>query len=277
MLVFIHINKTAGSTVRYILRSTFGMNHCEVEPWHSRWGEPPFSSHDLQRLRKLYPHLESIAGHRVTGYVNLRENGTKFNYFTILRDPVRTCASRFQYNIQYRGKKDLVFEEWIQQDWTRNSQTRLIAGTADVDKAIRTIKEKGIFVALTERFDESMLLLKELVEPRLNISYQPVNKAASNTIAQELLANTNTHQMLVEANRLDQQLYDYAKREIYPAYQREYGVGLEADLADYQGNLSKDFNNRNLTLSRVKQYALYKPLLYLYRRSNALQRRADLS
>jgi hypothetical protein len=39
----------------------------------------------LQRLRKLYPHLKSIAGHRVTGYVDLQENGTKFNYFSFMR------------------------------------------------------------------------------------------------------------------------------------------------------------------------------------------------
>jgi len=29
MLVFIHINKTAGSTVRYMLRSTYGVRHCD--------------------------------------------------------------------------------------------------------------------------------------------------------------------------------------------------------------------------------------------------------
>ena len=84
MLVFIHINKTAGSTVRYVLRSTFGINHCEVEPWHAQWKDPPFSAQDLQRLRKLYPHLESIGGHRVTGYIDLQENGTQFKYFTFM-------------------------------------------------------------------------------------------------------------------------------------------------------------------------------------------------
>lgn len=277
MLVFIHINKTAGSTVRYVLRSSFGMNHCEVEPWHAQWGEPPFSSYDLQRLRKLYPRLESIGGHRVTGYMDLHENGTQFKYFTFMRDPVRTCASRFQYNVQYRGKKDLVFEEWIQKEWTRNSQTRLIAGAPDLNKALRILREKNIFVGLTERFDESMLLLKELVEPRLNISYHPVNKATSNNLAQQLLADEKTHRMLVEANQVDQQLYDYVRRELYPSYQSEYGVSLEADVERFQKNRGTDFNNRNLTLSRIKQYALYKPLLYLYRRTASLQRRPGYS
>lgn len=269
MLVFIHINKTAGSTVRYILRSTFGVNHCEVEPWHAPWIDPPFSSEDLKRLRKLYPHLESIAGHRITGYVDLQENGTEFKYFSFMRDPLKTCASRFQYNIQYRKKKDLVFEEWIQKDWTRNHQTKTFAGVADVNKAIQTIKDKNIFIGLTERFDESMILLKALKAKNLNISYQPVNVARKNSIAENLLTNEKTRQMLVEANQADLELYDFVKKELYPGFQRAYGSKLEFDVANYH-NRDKDFDNRNITLSRMKQYLIYKPALYLYRKRIAV-------
>jgi hypothetical protein len=270
MLVFVHINKTAGSTVRYILRSSFGVRHCEVEPWHAQWADQLFSADDLCRLRKLYPHLESIAGHRVTGFVDLHENGTKLDYFTFMRDPVKTCASRFQYNVQYRKKKDLIFEEWIQKDWTRNSQTKLIAGVPDVDKAIRIIRDKKIFVGLTERFDESILMLKELRAKNLNISYQRVNTASSNNIAKELVSNQNTRQMLIEANRADQELYNFIRQELYPGYQREYGPNLERDLANYQQNRDVNFNTWNLNLSRMKQYLIYKPLLYLHRKGVAV-------
>lgn len=266
MLVFIHINKTAGSTVRYILRSTFGIDHCEVEPWHAQWTDPPFSAQDLQRLRKLYPHLKSIGGHRVTGYVDLQPNGIPLKYFTFMRDPLKTCASRFQYNIQYRKKKNLIFEEWIQREWTRNHQTKLIAGVPDVDKAIQIIREKNIFVGLTERFDESMLLLKALVAKDLNISYKPVNVARKNTLAQGLLSNESTRQMLIDANQVDLALYDFVKHELYPGFQRAYGPTLERDVAEYQKNRDNRFRSGNITLSRLKQYLIYKPLLYLHRR-----------
>lgn len=266
MLVFIHINKTAGRTVRYILRSSFGLRHCEVEPWHAQSTGPDFSSHDLQRVRRFYPHLESIAGHRVTGYVDLQENGTEFRYFTFMREPLKTCASRFQYNVQYRGKKHLVFEEWIQRDWPRNHQTKMIAGVADVDEAIRILQAKQISVGLTERFDESMVLLKALMANNLDISYRPVNVARSNTLAESLLSTESTRQMLIEANQADLELYDYVKQEYYPTYQREYGPSLEADVARYRQTRSNNFNYWNLALCRLKQYMLYKPLLYLYRR-----------
>ncbi|HKZ80695.1 MAG TPA: hypothetical protein VJ124_20640 [Pyrinomonadaceae bacterium] len=266
MLVFIHINKTAGRTVRYILRSSFGVRHCEVEPWHAPWTGPPFSTHDLQRLRRLYPNLESIGGHRVTGYSDLQENGTEFKYFTFMRDPLKTCASRFQYNVQYRGKKGLVFEEWIQKDWTRNHQTKLIAGVPDVNEAIRLIQAKHIFVGLTERFDESMALLKALIANNLSISYKPVNVSRQNTVAEGLLSNERARQMLVEANQADLELYNFVRQELYPTFQREYGPSLEADVARYRQTRDNNFNYWNLTLSRLKQYMLYKPLLYLSRR-----------
>lgn len=266
MLVFIHINKTAGRTVRYILRSSFGLRHCEVEPWHSPWTDPPFSSDDLRRLRRVYPNLESIGGHRIRAYVDLQENGTEFRYFTFMRDPLKTSASHFQYNVQYRGKKDLVFEKWIQRDWPRNRQTKMIAGSDDVDAAIRIIQAKHIFIGLTERFDESMVMLKALIANNLNISYKPVNVARSNTLAESLLSNESTRQMLIEANQADLELYDFVREELYPMFQREYGPSLEADVWRHRQTQSKNFDYLDLTLSRLKQYIVYKPLLYLHRR-----------
>jgi hypothetical protein len=262
MLVFIHINKTGGNTVSHILRSSYGLRHCQVEPWTG----PPFSAHDLQRLRSLYPNLKSIAGHRIVGHVNLEENATKFRYFTFIRDPLKSCASRFQYKVQVSKKKNLVFEEWIQQDWTRNHQTKWIAGVADVAEAIRIIQDKNIFVGLAERFDESIVLLKALMAGDLNISYKSVNVARDNTLAKSLLASESTRQMLNEAQQMDLELYNFVRQELYPTYQREYGPSLEADVADYQRTRSNNFNYWNLTLCRLKHYMLYKPLLYLNQR-----------
>lgn len=269
MLVFVHMNKTGGTTVTYILRSTYGLRHCQVEPWTApwtSWTDPPFGADDLRRLLKFYPNLKSIAGHRVFGYVDLGKNGTAFQYFTLMRDPLKSCASRFQYKVQVSKKKGLVFEEWIQRDWTRNHQTKWIAGTDNVDEAIRIIKDKSIFVGLAEHFDESMVLLKALLANDLNISYKRVNVARDNSIKERLLSTPSTRQMLVEAQKEDLELYKYVREELYPTYQREYGPALPADVAHYRQTQSNTFNYRNLTLSRLKHYAFYRPMLQLYRR-----------
>jgi hypothetical protein len=268
VLVFIHINKTGGNTVSHILRSSYGLRHCQVEPWGApwpTWTDPPFSTDDLQRLRKFYPNLRSIAGHRIFGYIDLHENGDDVRYFTFMRDPLKSCTSRFQYKIQV-SKKNLVFEKWIQQDSSRNHQTKWIAGVADVSEAIRIIRAKNIFVGLTERFDESMVLLKALMANDLNISYKRVNVARTNAIKERLLESERTRQMLMEAQQADLELYRYVKEELYPTYQQEYGSSLEADVARYRQTRSNSFNYWNLTLCRLKHYMFYKPLLNLYRR-----------
>lgn len=265
LLVFVHINKTAGTTLRYILRSSFGSRHCDVEPWHGAWSDPPFSTADLQRVRKLYPRLASIAGHRISGHVDLEETGTDFRYLTFLREPVALCASRFQYQLDYRKKQGLVFEEWIEKDWVRDAQTQRIGGTTDPDDAIAVIGRKEMFVGLTERFDESIVLLRALRAPGLDIAYAPVNVAKSSDVAKRLLADPGTHRMLVDANRADLALYEHVTREIYPAQERAFGASLPASVAAFREETRKGYDRRNLALYGLKQRMLLKPTVRLYR------------
>jgi hypothetical protein len=265
LLVFVHINKTAGTTVRYILRSSYGARHCDVEPWENAWSDRPFSTQDLLRVRRIYPRLLSIAGHRITGHEDLRAPGIQFKYFTFLRDPVSMCASRFQYQIGHRKKKHLVFEEWIQSDWVRNAQTRRIAGTPSASDAISIIDSREMFVGLTECFDESMVLLKALRVPDLDIRYARVNVAKSSTVAKELLSNAATRQMIVDANQADLELYEYVRQDLHPVFRREYGASLDDAVAQYRSTAQPKFNRRNLLLCRLKQYALHRSMLRLYR------------
>jgi hypothetical protein len=75
--------------------------------------------------------------------------------------------------------------------------------------------------------------------------------------------------MLIDANREDQKLYDYVQHELFPRYGRQYGPRLEADLQAYQQSQDHDFNRLNLTLSRLKQYLVYKPVIQIARRAAA--------
>lgn len=265
LLVHVHITRTGGSTLNHILRSSYGMRHCPVEPWDSRWGPDPFTVEDLRRLRKLYPSLRSIAGHRVFGYVDLSDGDREAAYFAMTRDPVKACASRFQFKVETGKWKFEEFETWIQQDWIRNRHTQAIVGSDDVDAAMRLIRSKGIFMGLTERYDESMLLLRHRIAPDLNISYRPVNVASKRSVSQRLLADDRRRVIIEEAQASDIELLRRVKEELWPEYVEEYGPTFEADLADYRSSPG-DFNNWKIVLSRVKTYAVYKPALYLHRR-----------
>jgi hypothetical protein len=265
VLVFIHISKTAGRTVRYILRSSYGLRHCEVEPWHDACGGPPFSTRDIRRLRKIYPSLRSIAGHRVTGYADLEEQGTEFRYFAFLREPLALCAPRFQYQIDYQ-KKDVELDEWIADESFQNAQTKQIGGTESVGDALRAIDEK-IFVGLTEKFDDLLVLLKGLRAGDRDIASKPVNVAQRNTLETEGLASPRMRSAIVEANSSDIALYEYVTQELYPGQRQEYWPSLPEDVVRYQADRQRDFNRRKLTASRAKQYLVHKPLLALYRKT----------
>ena len=102
----------------------------------------------------------------------------------------------------------------------RDAQTQRIGGTTSAADAIATIEKREMFVGLTERFDESMVLLRALVAPDLDIRYERANVAKSSRIAKELLSDPVTRQMIVEANQGDLELYEYVLRELYPRFQR---------------------------------------------------------
>ncbi|HEU4527397.1 MAG TPA: hypothetical protein VFT80_05665 [Actinomycetota bacterium] len=263
LLVFVHINKTAGTTLRQILRSSYGARHCDVEPWHGPWQDPPFSTPDLRRVRRLYPRLASIAGHRVTGYADLEEPGTEMRYLTFLREPISMCASRFQYQIDYR-KKERVFEDWIRNDWVRDAQTQRIGGTTNAADAIATIEKREMFVGLTERFDESMVLVRALVAPDLDIRYERANVAKSSRIAKDLLSDPVSRRMIEEANQADLELYEHVVRELYPGFQRAYGEGLEEAVARLEHG-PHGFRRRKLATYGLKQRLVHRPALRLYR------------
>jgi hypothetical protein len=78
-------------------------------------------------------------------------------------------------------------------------------------------------------------MFRQLVgDPRLEIRYQRRRVAENDDIKNELLANPRTRALMVEANRLDSELYEYAVRELYPAFQRAYKGDLDRDVADFK-------------------------------------------
>ena len=48
----------------------------------------------------------------------------------------------FQYQLDYRKKQNVVFEEWIEKDWVRDAQTQRIGGTTDPDEAIAIFADR---------------------------------------------------------------------------------------------------------------------------------------
>jgi len=127
------------------------------------------------------------------------------------------------------------------------------------------IARREMFVGLTEAFDDSIVLLRALRAPDLDIRYAPVNVAKSSRIAKDLLEDPGTRAMIVEANQADLQLYRHAKEELFPAMERDYGPSLTDSVVAFREGQAK---RRHLATYGLKQRLVLQPAMKLYRRSS---------
>lgn len=210
MIAFVHIQKCAGTSLKFVLRNSFGLRHCDVLPVTE---DRTFYDADLRFVKRLYPWLQSIAGHSLIHPThNISE---PLDYYTYLRDPIERCASHYQYHLQVMNR-EATFVSWIHEPQWQDYQVKKIAGEANVQKAIELLEKHFFFVGLTERFDEGLQILSALAPYRIDPGYTPQNIAAGNHIKDAVLAEHSA--WLQEFNQLDQQLYTYVQEQLYPRH-----------------------------------------------------------
>lgn len=272
-----HIEKTAGRTVRAVLLRSFGAGHCEIRTPYSK-REPELDDRrvavtgaDLRRVRRFYRRLRGIAGHNVKAYSDLHAAYPELRYFTFLRDPVRRYLSQFKNRSRAYARED--FERWAALRWTHDWQTRIIAGEPSAQKAIDLLATRIGFVGFTETFDESLLMLGQwLGEPGFRPEYRPVNQLAGKQRARDAargqadmsyLESPEVRERLREITALDQQVYDYALRECHARQRARYRGDLAADVARLRERNQQLAEWSEPLSSRLLRNWVYKPALLL--------------
>jgi hypothetical protein len=278
MYAFIHVEKTGGSTLLTILRRSFGARHCDIRvpldrrPATYRDIRPCIKAEDVQRARRLYRHLRGIAGHNVKPYGDLGSNYPETRFFTFIRNP----WSRFLSHYLNRGRcyTREAFDQWISASWVHNWQTKMIAGEPSANKAIELISQRIGFVGLTERFDESVVMLGQwLDEPGFRGEYRAVNQLSKKKRPRDLvrqrtdmsyLDSAEVRARIDEVNAEDQKVYDFVTSTVYPR-----------QLAAYRGDLAtqvRELQEKNRCAGRLSMLEpiwpnflrnwLYKPMLH---------------
>ena len=222
MVGFVHINKTGGTTIKYILRNSTWLRHCDLPtPYPDAVATPE----DIDFARRIFFFgLNSITGHSLRPWVDGIPG--PIDYFTMLRDPLLRCLSHYQHIKRGKQRKgeDITFEQFMQNERFRNRQVNHIAGESNVDKAKQIIRERFFFVGLLERFDESMMILQKLLPFPITLGYKPRHVAKDNMAKQAVLDDAASCELLHKGNRLDQQLYTFVRDELYPTYRQKAGV-----------------------------------------------------
>jgi hypothetical protein len=274
---FVHIDKTGGRTVRAVLRNSLGTGHCEIRtPYARRPADRNdrtvyVTADDLRRVRRIYRNLRGVAGHNVKPYSDLDSACPDIRYFTFLRDPVKRWLSHYKNKAGTYGRED--FEHWATASWTHDFQTKVLAGEANAQKAIDLIASRIGFVGLTEAFDESLLMLGQwLGEPDYRPEYRPVNQLAVKTRGRDAareqtdlsyLNEPAIRDRLREINAVDQQVYDYAARELFARQRTSYVGDLAADVAALKRRNEALIDWREPLSSRLLRNWVYKPALLL--------------
>jgi hypothetical protein len=223
MIAFVHIQKSAGTTLKFVLRNSLGLAHCDVQPSAS---DRIFRDPDLALAKRVYPWLKSISGHSLI--YPTHHLSEKIDYFTFFREPLQRCASHYQYHLQVMDRH-AKFEDWINDPAWQDFQVKKIAGEANVQKAIDILEKQFFFVGLTESFGESLQVFKALAPYRIDPRYASKNVASNNEIKNAVLKDERKHEMLAQHNQLDQQLLAYVKEHLYPGL-REKALAKGATL-----------------------------------------------
>lgn len=269
IIAFIHIKKTAGKTVKHIMRRELGLRHCDVKRWHR--DDEYLDAAGLRRLRRVYPWVRSIAGHSIKPYSDLKRSAPDLKYYTFLRDPIRRTLSQYQYEVQQGRRKDGQFEQWIRDPANHDAQVRTLAGAPDLEKAKALLRDEIAYVGLMEQLHESLaMMLPALGLPAIDYSPDTVNSARDNLIRDRILADPKLMALVEQANRLDLQLYAFVKNEIYPRQQQRFAAAL-ADINSLTKARSGQSYSGQFYLNVTYRQLVYKPVIWLYRLMNKRQ------
>jgi hypothetical protein len=227
----------------------------------------------LRRVRHVYRHLKGIAGHNVKPYGNLSLSSPELRFFTFLRDPAARLRSHFlNARLVDHGPRD--FDRWIAATWVHNWQTKMIAGEPNAQTAIELLSTRIDFVGLTERFDESVVMLGQwLQEPGFRPEYRRINQLSDKRPPHEVAClQRNTRYLdsnpararIQEAISEDQRVYDFVAATIFPRQLAAYRGNLESDLRSLQQRNRCEARLAEPIWSRVVRNYVYKPLLHCH-------------
>ena len=222
-IVVLHIPKTAGTTLSSIIESMYVENDiCKIYEKDKNWC---MSFDEFQSLTlKEKSCFKVIIGHVNFGIHSYFQSPIK--YITILRKPAERIASLYSHILRDKNHSfhELVkancrsVGEFAVSDITKqldNHQVRMISGLnppiGGVDEnalklAINNIDKYFEMVGLTERFPETMSLLKAA------LGWMEGNYKSQNVSPRKKqpLSDLETKRIL-EINKYDDQLYKYAE------------------------------------------------------------------
>ncbi len=280
LIAFCHVAKVGGTTLAYLLRRHFGLRHVDLTGRRFRTREPArpdstanphpyvYGPTDLRNDLRFYPRAESLAGHLLMPCVDYGEFSSRLVWYTFLRDPIARFRSTFLHEVEGKGRR-LELPAWAEGFVRHDMTTRKIAGELDLDAAKQLLDERMAFVGLHERYDHSLVLMRDRLGLRgFRLAYPvPMNTAAARVVSPErqrirawALDQLERHADVIrECNWRDIALYEFAERTIWTRQVAEYG-GEERLADDAKREVGRSAHTLGERL-RIQQCFFYRKLV----------------
>ena len=217
-LIFLHIPKTAGTTLNRIIERQYSpFAIFTMDPHRIRATAERFKRLPEARRRRL----QVVRGHLFYGIHEFLPQGA--TYITMLREPVARLLSSYYFvlrrplNPLHRKLKreGLGVEDCIRLFPDRNNtQCRFIAGVKDtaiaderlLDMAKENLTKSFSVVGICERFEESLILISKTFGWAIS-AYENHKVAKTRPMVEPKLVD-----LVREHNRLDVELYEFGKK-----------------------------------------------------------------
>lgn len=226
LVIFLHLPKTAGMTIRSILEREYSSSCI-----YNIYPEGKFSAESYKALPKnRRKKIKLVCGHFKYGLHEQLEV-EKYTYFTLVRNPIDRTISQYYYTKHSKhhplnpilNSEEMTLQEYVTSGLTKqldNGQTRLLAGEAGyepdfgdcsddvLDIAKKNLRESFSVVGTTERFDETLLLLKAVFGWQAMPFY--IKKNVSKQRPKRDLLSPDIEAFLTERQKIDLALHAYS-------------------------------------------------------------------
>lgn len=261
MICFIHIEKTAGTTLDYIFINNF-IYYYSLESWH-KWTNQKgtyFYKDEFKNMINVFPFIKGIGGHSLRNWLEYEKYKKNIKYITFLRNPIARYLShyrhqKFKMNIQWK------IGDFLNEERFDNYMTFRFSEAGNLDEAKKNLK-KIDFIGLQEEFDLSLLLMKfYLGKPGLCINYESknINHSAKETF-NSLIKDKNIKNKIIEKNKKDIELYNFAKNELFEIIKSGYPFDIKNQLDDFRNkNMVFRPSRRKQLIHKITKFSMIRP------------------